>query len=54
MKIGDTVVYKGQPGSKPVLVTVLNIGKLITIRFPSGQTRAVAPFRITPQKDNEA
>ncbi len=51
MNIGDTMNYKGRPGSKPVQVVVINVGKLITIRFPSGQTRAVAPWRLTPLQE---
>lgn len=51
MNIGDTMNYKGQPGSRPVVVVVLNVGKLITVRFPSGQARAVAPWRLTPLQE---
>jgi hypothetical protein len=47
MNIGDTMSYQGQPGTKPVLVVVLSVGNLITVRFPSGEIRSVAPWRLT-------
>jgi hypothetical protein len=51
MQAGDKMHYTGQPGRKPVVVEVVNVGKLITVRFPSGKVRVVSSWRLSPVQE---